>query len=164
MRKSKRPGFNQAIDDRTQTQGRERRPPQIQVTSPVIAALRYMPVDEKQHNDSQRNIEEKNGAPGNMFNQQSANYWPERRRDRGKTRPDADCLPPFVLPERGADDGKAAGHEQRGTDALRAPGDDELLNAGRQTAPNGGQREQCNADSVDKLPAEAVAERTSGQQ
>src|SRR5476649_2589839 len=161
MRESERPGFNQAVDDRTQTEGRERRPPQIQAASPVIAAFRYMPVDEKEHNNSQRNIKEKNGAPGNMFNQQSADYRPERRGDSSKTRPDADCLPPFLLPERGADDGKAAGHEQRGTDALYAACNDELLDAGHQTAPGGGQRKQRNTDGVDKLAAESVAERSS---
>src|SRR6266566_5279231 len=72
--------FDQTINDRAQTDSGEHRSYPIQPTGIFIATFRHVQVDQSQHNERQRHVNEEYRSPGNMFYQPT----PEHRANRGR--------------------------------------------------------------------------------
>src|SRR6185437_15537243 len=86
-----------------------------------------------------------------------------RSRNRREPRPRPNCRTSLVLAERGADDGKTAGHQQRTAYALHRTSCQELTDIWRQSAPYRRQGEECCARTKDSPSSKLVAQRTSYQ-
>src|SRR6476619_4476684 len=94
------------------------------------------------HQKGERDIDEKDGAPGNMLDQPSARDGPNGGGDRAEARPGSNGAPPFLFGKRIADNSEAAGHQERGAKPLEGPGDDQLRYRRRKSAGGGGRGEQ----------------------
>ena len=88
---------------------------------------------------------------------------PNASGDGGESGPRADGAAALLLGKRCADDGEAAGSEQRGADALDRAGVDELMDILREAAGGGGDREDGDAHDENPTPAEEVAGRATDE-
>src|SRR5579863_3250224 len=67
------------------------------------------------------------------------------------------------LVERRTDNRQATGHQQRSPDTLNAPGNDQLMNAGGDSASPGSPGEDCHARYKGQTAAKQVAQRAADQ-
>ena len=88
---------------------------------------------------------------------------PTAAADAAEPRPGADRAAPVVRVERRRDDRQAARRQQRAADALQHPAGDQQLDAGRQPAERGREREPDDPDDEDPAPPVLVAERAAEQ-
>ena len=65
--------------------------------------------------------------------------------------------------EMGAQEGQAAGHDERRADALDGARDDQLLDVGRQAAPGGSGGEDDGTDGEQPLAPEMIAEHAADE-
>src|SRR5947208_16314961 len=92
-------------------------------------------------------IDKKDGLPGEMVNDPTAQQRTDSGGNCGKPSPGPDGYTPLCLGERGTDDRKRAGDQKRGTDTLYRPGNNQLGHVGRKGAPYGGDGVRDNGQS-----------------
>ena len=80
-----------------------------------------------------------------MLGKPSTQHRANRSSDRGETRPCPDRTTALLLRKIGADQRQAAGNQQRPADSLDAPGNNELVDVRRQSAPGRGHRKDHHA-------------------
>ena len=133
MAGAERRPFEQAEDDAAQAKDREHGAAPVDPGGPGrIAAFIHEPERQHEHDGRERHVQEKHGAPADVFDQPAADDRADRRRDRAESRPRPDRPSAIGVVERGADDREAARHEEGGADALqRAAGDEVRGDAAR---------------------------------
>ncbi len=123
-----------------------------------------MPPGNRRDDHGERQVDHEDEPPGHGLDQPPA----EERADGGahaaETGPGSDCLAPVVGPERGLDDGQAAGRQQRRPDALERPSRDQNRPVRGRAAQGRGNREPRHAEQKDALAAVFIAKRAGKKQ
>src|SRR6516164_10974236 len=93
-----------------------------------------------------------------MLNEPATEHRAYRCGDRCESRPGANRATAPVLGEIGADQGQAAGDQQRPPYSLEGPGNNQMSNVGCESAPDGRQREEAYTGGKHLAPAIKVAQ------
>src|SRR5437879_120420 len=92
----------------------------------------------------------------------------QHRTDRGgdgrETRPRTDGAATILLRKISADQSQATGDKQRSADSLEAPGNNQLPDIRRESAPSGGYGEEHDSGGEDLAAAIAVSQRSANEE
>ena len=119
--------------------------------------------DQQQHHD--RNIDQEDRAPVEVFEQQPADDGTDGEAAGEGRSPDADGGAALILIQEHSADQRQRGRCQCGSpDTEHGPGCDEHLRAGRVGGHHGGQAEGDGADQQHPAPPNAVADAAHGDE
>src|SRR5262245_39067918 len=159
MRRSQRWPLEETEDEATQAEDGEKCACPIDCSG-SRRILRLLHVSRRQHddNDRQRNVDEENRAPADMFDEPPTKHWSERRRDRAEPRPRSDCSASLFSVKRRGDDRETPRDQERSPDSLNRASDDQYEGVGCQSAQYRRHREQSDAGKKHFASAELIAE------
>src|SRR6478672_2146048 len=126
---------------------------EIETTARVAHAFRNMAKRDTDNNNRHRNIDEEDGAPGNVIDQPAAKDRPDRSGNGTKSRPSANCAAAIFLRKRAAYNGEAARNQERGSESLHGAGEDELPNRPGESAPGRSRGKDRHTDQEDAAPS-----------
>lgn len=112
----------------------------------------------------QRDVEQKDVAPGAVVDQPAAAVRAERRTECGDPGPDADALGAVGRSEGAVEERQTARYDERAADPLDRPGSDQQLDGRRGGAGQGREEHDAEADDEDPAAAEVVGQRAGEQQ
>ena len=118
--------LDERIDDAAESDGGERRAPEIEprrrAAPPRLSGTWRQTISSTI--SGHRHVDQEGPGPRIVIDQEAAEHRPDRGRDAAEPRPGADGPAALLLGKRSADERQAAGHQQGAADALhaRAPG------------------------------------------
>ena len=127
------------------------------------AAFRHAPQRDHDDGSGEREVDEKNPAPGSVFDQPAAEDGTERHGDGGKAGPGADGAAALLLGKEALMMARLPGVSKRGAQSLKSAGGDQLMDGLRHPASSRGKGEQRDAYQKNTTAAKEVASGTSDQ-
>src|SRR4029077_1210127 len=111
--------------------------------------------------ESQRNVDQKNGAPGYMLNQPTTHHRTDGGSDGSETSPGPNGPASCFTFECRSDNGEASRHQERRACALQRAGRDQLLNVGGERAKQRSTREKRHPEKKYPAPTVTIAQRSA---
>ena len=142
------------------------RPPGQSNWLPLVAALlsgTFHRVSNRTASPSGK-IDEEHPSPRTVLGEPSAQHGTDGGGDRREAGPRPDGAAALLLGEIGADQSQAAGDQQRAAYSLEAPGNNQLPDVGRQSAPGRGCGEEHDAGGEDLAAAVQVSQRPADEE
>src|SRR5260370_40923915 len=93
-------GLNQTINDQPKADCCERRSQPVEsLITALVPAFWHAAKGKEEHNQSNRQVNEKHSAPRDSLDQPSTKHSTDRRRNRSESGPDADGVPAISIGE-----------------------------------------------------------------
>jgi hypothetical protein len=162
------PAGARRLDDRVDEGGdrtdREERTGEVEAGLRRVPALGHEDEAEAEGQQGDRDVEEEDGAPREVLDQEAADERAEADPEAGHAGPDRDRLRPLFARKHVGDDRERARHDQGATDAHRDTGEDQVDRFGRKGRRDRRDGEDDQPDLEGAGPSEPVAERAHRQE
>ena len=126
--------------------------------------LRHAPGEQGQDGGADGEIDEEDPAPAAMLHEPAAKDGADGGGDGGEAGPGADGAAAIFIGKGDAEQGEAAGDQERASDSLQAAGEDELADSRGEAAPDRGHGKQDDPGGKDFAAAVEIAKRAAGEQ